>query len=115
MKSHARKLKISKFFSYLISPSFITGIVALIVSEIYIAIGLFCFGLLSLFIALIAKFSTLNIEKNASKKALELLGNYAYLTDDELNIVKKFLNSAKQTYVAEILKIMLKWTMLVKK
>lgn len=128
MVAHAKKLKISKFFSYLISPLIIAGLITFLVfykplneidftvfSEFYIGIGLVGLGLISLIIALVAKFSTLGLEKDASLKALELLDEFTYLTDEQLSIAKKFLNSAKQTYVAEILRIMLKWTLLVKK
>ena len=59
--------------------------------------------------------STLKIEKEASNKAMELLETYAFLTEEDLILARKFLNSAKQTYIADVLKIMLKWTMLVKK
>ena len=115
MKSHTQKIRLSRFFSLLISPTIIAGISMFILSELYVGIGLIAFGILSLTIALIAKFSTLKLEKDASSKALELLSTYAYFTDDELQVAKKFLNSAKQTYIADILRIMLKWTMLVKK
>lgn len=115
MTKHFRRLKISKLFSHLISPSIIAGIVCIIISYLYIGLGLIGFGAFCLIIALFAKISTLNLEKDASNTALNLLMEFAFLTDSELEVAKKFLDSAKQTYVADVLKIVLKWTMFVKK
>lgn len=115
MKKYVSKLKASRFFSYLISPAVIAGIICLILSYFYFAYGLFIFGGISLVIALLAKFSTIKLENDASAKAMELLEQFGGLNEHELNLSKKFLNSARQTYVAELLKIMLKWTMLCKK
>lgn len=115
MKKYVSKLKTSKFFSYIISPAIIAGIICLILSYSYIAYGLFAFGGASLLMALFSKFSTIKLENDASAKGLELLAQFGGISDYELNIAKKFLNSARQTYVAELLKIILKWTMLCKK
>lgn len=115
MKSLGTRVRLSKLVSWLISPLFIGGIIAMLFSEIYLGIGLIAGSLMCFIIAVVAKWSTLNIEKDASKRAMELLTTYAFLTDDEIKIAKKFLNSAKQTYVAELLRVVLAWTMLVKK
>lgn len=115
MRLHVRKLMVSKIASWLTSPLIIGGIVVLILSYTYIGIALLGAGIVSFFVALIAKFSTLKLEKDASVKALELLETYASFNEDELKLAKRLLDSAKQTYVADILRTMLKWTMLVKK
>ena len=65
--------------------------------------------------ALSVKMSTIKIEEEASSTAIEILRTQAYLTESELQIAKEFLNSAKQTYVADLLKSMLKWTGLTRK
>lgn len=115
MKKHAKKLKLSKAVSWLISPLFIIAMVCLAFSKIYLAIGFAVFGVVVFLIAIITKFSTLKIEKDASIKAMELLEEHACLHQQELNVARELLNSAKQTYLADVLKTMLKWTMLVKK
>lgn len=115
MNSHAGLLKTSKIFSWLFSPLVILGIVALLIEQTMFGYGLFIGAGVSFLIAVVAKFSTIGIEKEASNNALEILRVYASFTDDELKIAKRFLNSAKMTYVADLLKIMLKWTMLVRK
>lgn len=115
MMVQAKRIALSKATSRLTMPLMIAGIIGLIVSYLWVGIGLIALGIISLIIALVAKFSTLKLEKDASNKALELLETYASFTNEELNLAKKFLNSAKQTYVAEILKVVLAWTMLVKK
>lgn len=115
MKKHAKRVFWSRMVCRLTSPLFIAGIILLIFSELYIGIGLLAGGVLLFLIAVIAKLSTLNIERDASNRAIELLSVYATFTDEELKITKKFLNSAKQTYLAELLRVILGWTMLVKK
>lgn len=115
MNKHYRRIRASKFFSYLISPCIIAGIACIIISKLYIGLGLIGFGMFCLVMAIFAKISTLNIEKDASNTALQLLSEFAFLTDSELETAKKFLDSAKQTYLADVLKIVLKWTMFVKK
>lgn len=115
MRSHAKKTMLSKAISWLISPLLIAGIIMLLLSELNLAIILGAMSLSVFLIAIITKISTLKIEKDASKRAMEILEVYASLSDEQLIIAKKFLNSAKQTYLAELLRIMLKWTFLVKK
>ena len=115
MRSHTKKIILSKSICGFTTPLIVGGIVAIILGQIYLGIGLVCSGALTFLIAVITKLSTLKIESGASKKALELLSVYANFTDDELKLAKAFLNSAKQTYLAELLRIVLKWTFLVKK
>ncbi len=114
MKKHAKRLAFSKIMSKLTSPLFIAGIVALLFPEMYIGFILVGLSVLSFIFAVGTKVATLKIEKDASIKAMELLGTYAFLTEEDLVLARKFLNSAKQTYIADVLKSMLKWTMLVK-
>ena len=115
MVAHAKKISLTKAISWLISPLIIAGIVLLLFSYIIPAIVCEILALTVFFIAIITKLSTLNIERDTSKRALELLRTYENLSDEQLIIAKKFLNSAKQTYLAELLRIVLKWTFLVKK
>ena len=115
MIKHAKITRFSKFISFFTTPLVVIGIIALILSHIYVGYALIGAGAFCFLVAIISKIAIIGIEKDASNKALEILRDYANFTDDELKIAKKFLNSAKQTYVADLLKIMLKWTMLVKK
>lgn len=115
MKSHAKKIFMSKTICKFTTPFIVCGILAFIFNYLYLAILLGGLGVLCFILAVITKMSTLKIESGASKRALELLRVYASFTDEELKMAKTFLNSAKQTYLAEILRIVLKWTFLVKK
>ena len=115
MYSHASLLKTSKLFSWLFTPLVIVGIGALILGYNMFGLGMLISAGISFLVAVVSKLSTIGIEKEASENALEILRVYANFTDDELKTAKKFLNSAKMTYIADLLKIMLKWTMLVRK
>ena len=72
--------------------------------------GIFCF--LS---GLIAKLSTIKIEKEASENAIVLLKKYAEFDEEACKCAKKVLAAAKLTYVASFLKSVLSWTFLVNK
>lgn len=115
MYSHASLIKTSKLFSWLFTPLVIGGIGALIFGYNMIGLGILISAGISFLVAVISKLSTIGIEREASNNALEILRVYANFTDDELKTAKKFLDSAKMTYIADLLKIMLKWTMLVRK
>ena len=115
MQNNTRLVKLSKFFSSIINIILIAGIVCLFLEQYIIGYFLFGFSGISLLIAIISKLSTIKVEKEASKTALEILKVYANFTDDELKMANKFLRSAKMTYVADLLKVMLKWTGLVRR
>ena len=110
MYKHAKRLNLSKILSRFISPLFIAGIVLLCFGY-YIFAGVAGALAITFFIlAVSVKMSTVKIEKEASTIALDLLKDMANLDEHQLKIAKKFLNSAKLTYIADLLKIMLKWT-----
>ena len=114
MKKFAKRNKTSKLLSKFTIPLFVAGIVSLFFNQIIIAIVLGCLGVLTFIVALINKFLTIKVENDASKKAMELIKNYGNFTEDEIKMAKDFLNSARQTYVADLLRSMLKWTLIVK-
>jgi len=111
----AKKKKLSEFLSKIITPIFIGAIACLIFNQLIISICLFATSFVLFMIALSSKMSTIKIEKEASQNAIALLKDYAYLDDQQLYSAKKLLNSAKLTYVADMLRSMLKWTRLTKK
>ena len=115
MKKYGKKIRLSNILSRIITPLLFVGIALVIFDKLIFAVIAFTMAVVFFFIALIVKMSTIKIEKEASQTALKILQEYANLTETELAIAKKFLDSAKQTYVADLLKTMLKWTFLVKK
>lgn len=115
MKKYGKKIRLSKILSKIITPVLFVGIGLVIFDKLIFAIIAFALAFMFFFVALIVKVSTIKIEKEASQTALKILQEYANLTETELKTAKKFLDSAKQTYVADLLKTMLKWTFLVKK
>ncbi|MDR1538080.1 MAG: zinc metallopeptidase [Clostridiales bacterium] len=68
------------------------------IGMLMINIGILLFSLTVLF-----QLVTLPVEFNASNRAIELLGEYHYLTEDELGPAKKVLSAAALTYVAAAL------------
>ena len=64
-------------------------------SILLLKIGIILFAAVVLF-----QLVTLPVEFNASSRALKLLGEYNYLSDDELKLAKKVLSAAALTYVA---------------
>lgn len=110
MNKHAKKLNLSKLLSKFTTPIFLGGIVLLCFGYYIIAA---IAGALAVFLFILAcsvKMSTIKIEKEASTIALDLLIDFAQLDEQQLKITKQFLDSAKLTYIADLLKIMLKWT-----
>lgn len=116
LKKHRNLGAFCKFVGFLMYPAFIAGIILLFIDlPIYYSLG--CFGLaIGVFIlALIFKFSTIKVEKQASVYALEFLQKTQALQDFELKYAKKFLNAALLTYIADFLRALLAWTFLTKK
>ncbi len=64
-------------------------------SNIILLIGIIMFALVVFF-----QIITLPVEFNASSRALKLLGEYNYLSPDEIKPAKKVLSAAALTYVA---------------
>ena len=110
MQKHARKLNLSKILTRFTTPVFLVGIVLLCFGYyIFAAIA----GTLAIALFILAcsvKMSTIKIEKEASVIALDMLKDIASLDEQQLKKAKQFLDSAKLTYIADLLKIMLKWT-----
>ena len=58
------------------------------------------FGIVLFSLAVAFSLITLPVEFDASKRAIETLGMYNFLSDDELKPAKKVLSAAALTYVA---------------
>lgn len=115
MKKYGKKINFCKFLSKLVTPIFIVAIVLCCFDKLILSAIIAGVALIVFVTALSVKMSTIKIEKEASDNALQILNSYVFLTENELQSAKKFLNSAKQTYVADLLKSMLKWTGLTRK
>lgn len=80
-------------------------------------IAFVCLGLivLNFIFAITLKYKTVQIEADASDRAIEMLRLTQRFNDENIKDVRKFLNSAKSTYVADFLASLLAWTGLVRK
>lgn len=80
---------------------------------LYIGIGCIAASLAIFFFAIILKYKEIKVEKEASVYALDFLREI--LSESEVAKCKNFLNSARLTYWASLLKTMLGWTFLTSK
>lgn len=107
--------KFVKFLGLLIYPLFFISIYFLLTEQIVFAILGFGLILVSFVIALILKFQTIKLEKDASNIALKLLNDLQILSPNELFLARKFLNLAKKTYTADFFRAIFAWTGLTRK
>ena len=114
MKKFNRNIMLSKTITKFTMPLFVIGIVLLFV-DFWFTISFVLAAVISFLIGLMAKLSTIKIEKEASQNAIELLKKYAEFDEQSIKYAKKVLSSAKLTYVASFLRSLVGWTMLVKK
>ena len=87
---------VTKFGSGLAIPLFFIGLLFEFSPIVYA--GIILFALTTVF-----ELVTLPVELDASRRAMAILGNNAYLGDDELKGVKKVLTAAAMTYLASLL------------
>ncbi|MDD3232050.1 MAG: zinc metallopeptidase [Clostridia bacterium] len=65
--------------------------------------------------ALILKYVTINLEKDASNRAVNLLKDYDLISEQEIIQVKKFLKAARKTYTGDFFRALFAWTGLTRK
>lgn len=107
--------KTGVFIGRLFVPIVILGIVLLFFVENYILVLIGCGGgaLLVIFFAVVIKVCTINIEKDATKKAISFLEEV--LEKEDLKDCKKLLNDARLTYWSDLIKLLLGWSGLTRK
>lgn len=87
---------VTRFGSGFAIPLFFIGLLFEFSPIVYA--GIILFALTTVF-----ELVTLPVELDASRRAMAILGNNAYLGDDELKGVKKVLTAAAMTYLASLL------------
>ena len=106
--------RLGAFLGFFFLPTLISGIILYFVT-IYTLTGLILLisagGIFLL--AVLIKTITISIEKDASKKGIELLR--PFLSEAELKDCKKLLNAARQTYWGDLFRLLLSWTLLTRK
>ena len=96
MRLRTAVVPVVNFGSMAYAPLFILGLLFSWQPLVYI--GILCFALTLLF-----SLVTLPVEFNASKRAIRLLRQDAYLTEEELSGAKAVLTAAALTYVASMI------------
>lgn len=113
-----KNAELSKAVSGLGTLNWVILILATALSLIYsfwFAVGGFALILINFIVAIILKYSTIKLEKDASLRAIKILEECDLFTKKEITLMKKFLNLAKKTYVADFLSALLGWTGLTKR
>lgn len=113
-KNLGKAVRILGFFMF---PLIILGIFLFFVmsDSPEIGISLLGAGLLIFLLALSFKLITIPIEKDASKRGLDLLKKTETLTEDELLMAEDLLKVALLTYIGDFLRAILWWTFLTRK
>ena len=107
----------TKRLGYIMFPMITTGIFILLVFSNLFYLGIIFLGI-SAFILLLAvflKFISIPLEKDASRRALEILKEKNIMNEYELKMAKELLNCALLTYIGDFLRAILWWTFLTKK
>ena len=113
LKSLTFLRRFGRGIALLLGPCIIAGGILAILEYFLLALCLLGAAILIFILSLYVKLKTISIEKDASVKAVAMLGEY--LTANELKISKKLLKDAKLTYWADFLRIFLWWTALSRK
>lgn len=115
LRKNFRFSKVIKVLGKLIFPIFLAAIVLFFLNYGIISLILAGVCLIFFILALALKVSTIKIEKQASKLAMQIMGKMDILTDEQLAHAKKLLKYAGMTYTAEFFSALLFWTFLTKK
>lgn len=122
LKKHWRRKHIGRICGLFFMPAVLVGIV---LSVLYLVdvlpqlvtliagLSLLALGILIFFFALFLKYKEIQIEKEASKYAMQFLKEI--LTKPEYKACEEFLDSARLTYWALFFKTLLSWTFLTSK
>lgn len=116
LQSFNNQRRTGAFIGKLFLPIFIIGIVlAFVFQEYYITVLISTLAILILIIllAIVIKTKTIAIEKDASNRGIQMLKEF--LPDDEVKECKKLLDSARLTYWADLIKLLLSWSGLTSK
>lgn len=113
-KKLGKTVRILGFFMF---PLIILGIFLFFIIPQNIEIGISLMGIGGgiFLLALLFKLITIPIERDASKRGIELLKKTGILDSEELLMAKDLLKTALLTYVGDFLRVVLWWTFLSRK
>lgn len=122
LKKHWRMKQTGRICGLFFMPAAIVGIVLSVLylvgvlPEVYVLVlglSFLALGIIIFFFAAFLKYKEIQIEKEASKYAMEFLQDI--LTKPEYKACEEFLDSARLTYWAVFFKTLLSWTFLTSK
>ena len=119
VQNNLKKFNTLRLFGMIIGRLFLPVLIATIVSLFFVnnySLALVVGGgveVMIILLAIIIKTKTISIEKEASKRGIELLREI--LDDDEVKQCKALLDSARLTYWADLIKLLLGWSGLTNK
>lgn len=113
-KSLTKAVKGLGFFMF---PLAVVGIFMLLIAPGNLAIGFSLLGisLVIFLLAVLLKFLSIPLEKDASNRGIDLLKKTNTFDEEELLMAKDLLKSALLTYIGDFLRAILWWTFLTRK
>ena len=116
-KLNINLMKWTKRLGYFMFPLAAVGIfIALVFSNLfYLGIILLALSAFILLLAIFLKFMSIPLEKDASRRGLNILKDLNIMNEYELKMAQELLNCALLTYVGDFLRAILWWTFLTKK
>lgn len=115
LKSLAFLSILGRFIGRLMFPAMVAGVVLFLMQNIVYGLVFMGVAVAIFVLSLVLKLMTISIEKDASKKALNLLQVQRILDQSELEMAKKMLDAALLTYIADFLRVVLSWTLMTRK
>ena len=109
--------KVVKIVGYFMFPFAVIGLFLFLLFPdlYYIGLAFLILALAIFLFALIVKLSLIPLEKDASKRGLDLLKRTETFDDEEMAMAKDLLKAALLTYVGDFLRSILWWTFLTRK
>ena len=117
LKLNRTLTKTTKILGYFMMPLALIGLfIALVFSDLYVVgIVLLALSAVIFLIALLLKFLTIPLERDASRKGMKILRDLKIMEEDELKMARELLRAALLTYIGDFLRAILWWTFLTRK
>ena len=117
LKLNRTLTKVTKILGYFMIPLALVGLfICLVAPNIYVVgIILLALAIVIFLVALLLKFLTIPLERDASRRGMKILRDLQIMREDELKMARELLRAALLTYIGDFLRAILWWTFLTKK
>lgn len=110
-------MKVTRWLGYFMMPLALVGLFILLVFQDLYVVGIILLALSALIflVALLLKFLSIPLERDASHRGLKILKEMNVMEEDELKMAQELLRSALLTYIGDFLRAILWWTFLTRR